>query len=57
MMTPYEFLQKVKQIERDYTHDVEAMHSRLDEAMEELLIDLGYGEAVEYVRKLERWYA
>ena len=56
-MTPDQFLQKVKQIAWDYMSDAEVMHSMLDEAIEELLIDLGYGEAVEYVRRLERWYA
>ncbi len=56
-MTPEQFLEKVRQIAGDYDHDVEAMHSRLDEAMEDLLCELGYGEAVEYVQRLERWYA
>ena len=56
-MNPNEFLSKIKQIEWDYGHDVEVMHSRMDEAMEELLFELGYGEAIEYIRRIERWYA
>ena len=57
MKTPEQFLQEVKQIAWDYTHDTETMHSRMDEAVEDLLAALGYGEAVEYIRSLDRWYA
>lgn len=56
-MNPNEFLEKVRQIAWEYVHDTEAMHSRFDEAMEDLLVELGYGEAVEYVQRHERWYA
>ena len=56
-MNPDEFLAKIKQIEWEHYWDVETMHSKIDEAMEDLLSTLGYYEAVEYMRKLERWYA
>jgi hypothetical protein len=57
MMTPEEFLNKIKHIEWMYSGDTEMMHSELDVAMENLLVELGYGESVEYLRRLERWYA
>jgi len=56
-MTPEQFLEKIKHIEWMYSGDTEMMHSELDKAMEELLHELGYGEAVEYVQRVERWYA
>lgn len=56
-MTPEQFLEKIKHIEWMYSYDTEKMHAELDTAMEELLQELGYGEAVEYVQSLERWYA
>lgn len=56
-MTPEDFLEKIKHIEWMYAGDTEMMHSELDTATENLLIELGYGEAVEYLRKLERWCA
>ena len=56
-MKPKEFLEKIKHIEWMYSGDIEMMHSELDVAMENLLVELGYGEAVEYLKRLERWYA
>ncbi len=56
-MTPNEFLAKIKRIEWEHDDDIEVMHSRLDEAMEDLLCELGYVEAVEYMRRIERWYS
>lgn len=56
-MNPNEFLEKIKHIEWMYSGDTEMMHSELDVAMENLLVELGYGEAVEYLKRLERWYA
>jgi len=38
-------------------YDTEAFHSATDELMEDLLISLGYGAAVEIIRDGERWYA
>lgn len=57
MMNPEQFLEKVKKIAWDYYGDTETMHARFDDAMEALLCELGYGEAVEFVRRHERWYA
>lgn len=57
MMKPEDFLMKIKQIEWQSHDDIETMHARMDDAMEDLLCDLGYGEAIEYMRGLERWYA
>lgn len=57
MMKPEDFLMKIKQIEWQSHDDIENMHARMDDAMEDLLCDLGYGEAIEYMRGLVRWYA
>lgn len=51
------FLEKVKETIRKHNDDVEVMHSVLDELMEDVLIELGYAEAVEHIRDSERWYA
>ena len=37
--------------------DNEIIHIQTDEAMEELLIDLGYGEAIHIIRSIERYYS
>ena len=57
MMTPERFLEKVRQICEEESGDVEAFHDSTDILMEELLISLGYGEGVELIRSMERWYA
>ena len=55
--TSEDFLAKVKDLERKYYRDIETMHSELDLAMEELLIELGYEAAVDFIRDQERWYS
>ena len=59
-MTPEDFRDKVaKAISEDATHDndCEALHEITDMLMEDRLIELGYGEAVELIRNTNRWYA
>lgn len=51
-----DFLAKVKDLERKHYPDFGTMHSVLDLAMEELLIELGYEAAVDFIREQERWY-
>lgn len=56
-MTPERFLEEVRIIGTSYCGDLEALHGATDTLMEELLISLGYGEGVELIRSMERWYA
>lgn len=56
MKTPEQFLAMVQEIS-DENEDVEAFHDLTDTLMEDLLIDLGYGEGIELIRSKERWYA
>ena len=57
-LTPEEFAEKIKGImEGEHADDCERLHGETDDAMEELLTDLGYGKAVEIIRNSERWYA
>jgi len=37
--------------------DPERVHSRLDQLMEEVLLELGYQEGIEMIRETTRWYA
>lgn len=37
--------------------DPERQHDKLDELMEDLLIELGYEEGIKLIRDCERWYA
>ena len=55
--TSEDFLAKVKDLERKHYPDFETMHSVLDLAMEELLIELGYEAAVDFIREQDRWYS
>ena len=56
-MTPERFLEEVRIIGVANCGDVESLHAETDNLMEELLISLGYGEGVELIRNMERWYA
>ena len=53
----HDFLKKVMQIAEEYSADEEEYHGRTDDAMEELLIELGYGDAVAVIRSHGRWYS
>lgn len=53
----HDFLKKVMQIAEESSADEEEYHSRTDDAMEELLIELGYGDAVAVIRSHGRWYS
>ena len=55
--TSEDFLAKVKDLEWKYYRDIETMHSELDFAMEKLLVELGYEDAVDFIRDQERWYS
>lgn len=58
--SPVEFKQHIESIifSKDGMEapDPEIMHIQLDEAIEELLIDLGYGDAIHLIRSTERYY-
>ena len=56
-LTPQEFAEKMRSIKRDYEGDTECLHGALDEAMEDLLVSLGYSEGINIAKKCPRWYA
>lgn len=56
-MEPQKFLEKAKRIFEEEGRDVEAFHDSTDILMEDLLIDLGYRDGIEFIRSKERWYA
>lgn len=62
IITPEEAAAKVRDIinanQSDcYGPDVESIHTYTDTLMEEILISLGYGDAVDLIRDTERWYS
>lgn len=57
MKTPKQFLDKAKQIFEEEGGDIEAFHDSTAFLMEELLIDFGYRDGIEFIRSKERWYA
>lgn len=57
MKTPEEMRQETLRIIQECKGDCEGMHSETDNLMEELLIELGYGEMVSLIRDTTRWYA
>ena len=56
-LTPQEFAEKMRSIKRDYDGDTECLHGALDEAMEDLLVSLGYSDGINIAKKCPRWYA
>lgn len=57
VLTPEEFAGMIRVLIARGGDDSEAVHADTDEAMENLLIALGYGEAVGLIRDEIRWYA
>lgn len=47
----------MSEIKLEYIGDPEACHSKMDDLMEAVLIEKGYGEGVGVARSTERWYA
>jgi len=56
-VTPAEFADAMRLITKRYLADTEAMHWYADEAMVELLRNLGFGEAMDVYEAMSRWYA
>ena len=56
-MLPGDFKAVVAQIIKAYGDDQEVCHVRLDNFLESLLVELGYGEGIELIRGSKRWYA
>lgn len=57
IMTPEEARTKVMEYLEYWNHDSVYCHIDTDTFMEDLLISLGYGEAVELIRGTEMWYS
>lgn len=51
------FLKDAGRIIDKYSNDEEVMHRNLDALMEKELVNLGYKEAIQLIRKQIRWYA
>ena len=56
-LSPEEFKEKIEGIILNLSHDKECCHSSTDDAMENLLIALGYGEAIGLIKTTTRWYS
>lgn len=57
MKTPEEFLEEVKRLSKEIGYDEEEFHCRTDDLMGNLLIDLGYRDGIELIRRHTRWYS
>ena len=55
-MTPDEFKIKALQFIADFSHDIEDLHGKTDELMEDTLIELGYGEGIKLIKDTVRYY-
>ena len=55
--SPEEMIWRVQQIIANNHDDQEFSHIELDKLMEKILIEHGYKEAVELIRRSSRWYA
>jgi hypothetical protein len=56
-ITKMEFTKKMQQLYDEYKDYPEACHSEMDEAMEKLLEELGFGDGVKIFEKADRWYS
>jgi hypothetical protein len=62
-ISPQEALEKAKEIygydekTGKYIYDADVSHELVDKFIEELLIQQGYGEMVELLRTMTRWYS
>lgn len=60
-MTPEELLEALQGLAvKDpygYLIDAESVHAKADRLLGDVLVDLGYSEAVEFFRSLDLWYA
>lgn len=54
---PLEFLEAVKAVHAEHDQDEEARHSATDGLMEAQLRFFGYGEAIDLIESVTRWYA
>jgi len=55
-MSPKEFKEEVVEITNRVGHDKASYHYEIDDLMENLLRELGYGEGVVLINKTTRWY-
>lgn len=56
-MTPEEFYKVISEIVINYAGDTEILHSQIDVAIEKLLVELGYGDAIDVIKAQGRWYS
>lgn len=51
------YKEKLDEIEELYEGDTEVLHSKADELLCDLLLDIGYPKVVEKFKSLPKWYA
>jgi len=56
-MTPEEFASEARRLTTKFGNDEEASHSEHDDLCFRLLRSLGYGEGVDEMLSVKRWYA
>ena len=54
--TPEDFKKKMQDIANECGGDPEIAHVAMDDLMEEMLTELGYGEGVAIFSEQEKWY-
>ena len=57
MTTPYDFWETMWKIKTDQDLYEETAHIDMDEAMCDLLRELGYGEGIDVFEDTPKWYA
>lgn len=57
VMTPEEFAAEVRRLVEACKRDPERFHGETDALMEDLLRSLGYGDGVDLLDEVDRWYA
>ena len=56
-MTPKEFFVKMQTIVDEFYSDLEVLHSKMDDLMCEVLMELGYDDGVHVFNNADKWYA
>lgn len=57
ILTPKEFADKMRELKKEYSDDLEERHILMDELMLDLLITLGYIEGCQVFADTKMWYS
>ena len=55
--TPKEFAAQMQEIRDTVGGDEEAAHSRMDDLMAKVLVELGYSDGIAIFDKQDKWYS